>query len=146
VFRRWAPFFPQIHTTQWQGWGRVRRWVNGLKSCCTLSKKKNVLIINKKKMSSPYHSCARNTGKCVGLKKGIEGYHKCARDSNCKKAERKKVDNLKERMRESKAKRVVKKRVQKKKFMSALRKPVQPPKKKRRARATPQGNKITNYF
>jgi hypothetical protein len=99
-----------------------------------------------KKMSSPYHSCARNTGKCVGLKKGISGYHKCARDSNCKKTERKKVDNLKERMRESKAKRVVKKRVQKKKFLSALRKPVKPPKKTRRARAEPQGNKITNYF
>lgn len=40
---------------------------------------------------SEYHKCAREVGKCKGLKKGLKGYHKCATVSNCKKSDREKV-------------------------------------------------------
>jgi hypothetical protein len=97
-------------------------------------------------MSSNYHSCAKNTGQCVGLKQGLKGYHSCARGANCKKKDREQVEGLTARMKESKAKRTVKKQVQKKQFMKALRKPITPPKKKRKPKAKPQKNKITKYI
>ena len=60
-----------------------------------------------------YHKCAKETGKCVGLKQGIKGYHKCARVSNCKKPERTKLEGIKERLKVATAKKVISKVVKK---------------------------------
>ena len=54
-----------------------------------------------------YNTCAREIGKCVGLKKGVKGYHKCAKTSNCKKADREKVNVVKKKIVTSRAKKII---------------------------------------
>ena len=61
-----------------------------------------------------YHKCAKVTGECVGLKKGIKGYHKCARDSNCKKTDRAKVKTIADKIKTTTAKEKIKKVIRKK--------------------------------
>ena len=57
-----------------------------------------------------YHKCAREVGKCKGLKQGIKGYHKCATVSNCKKPDREKVAKVAKKIKASTKARARKKR------------------------------------
>ncbi len=57
-----------------------------------------------------YHKCAREVGKCKGLKQGIKGYHKCATASNCKKPDREKVAKVAKKIKASTKARARKKR------------------------------------